>query len=276
MANDTALDEEGITLRQQHQGRFGWLAQTTHPGLAVALSVLSSMPAIEGVHDASHMMYQWVQAHKQDDKTVFPLRSHLSPWKQLLQEAMAPDTPLDEEGITLRQQHQGRFGWLAQTTHPGLAVALSVLSSMPAIVGVMDASHMMYQWVQAHRMDASRGQLTPLVLFSTVTQTGLVCMVSQVKFAQDQGSSQHTMACPLTGTLDSRRPSFPTGLKRYLISRHRARMPRQWPQQTLCSAPCTFHTLLMNCSSVYPDHLPSISTQLPLSDSSRTQVGEEG
>ncbi len=66
MAKDTPLDEAGITLRQQHQGRFGWLAQTTHPGLAVALSVLSSMPAIEGVHDASHMMYQWVQAHKQD------------------------------------------------------------------------------------------------------------------------------------------------------------------------------------------------------------------
>ena len=39
--------------------------------------------------------------------------------KLLLQEAMANDTPLDEAGITLglRQQHQGRFGWLAQTTH---------------------------------------------------------------------------------------------------------------------------------------------------------------
>ena len=66
---------------------------------------------------------------------------------------MANDTPLDEAGITLRQQHQGRFGWLAQTTHPGLAVALSVLSSMVSIAGVLDVSHMLYQWVQAHKLD---------------------------------------------------------------------------------------------------------------------------
>ena len=63
-------------------------------------------------------------------------------------------TPLDEAGITLRQQHQGRFGWLAQTTHPGLAVALSILASLPAIAGYLDALHnMMYQWIQTHELD---------------------------------------------------------------------------------------------------------------------------
>ena len=198
--------------------------------------------------------------------------------KLLLQEAMANDTPLDEAGITLRQQHQGRFGWLAQTTHPGLAVALSVLSSMSSIEGVFGVSHMLYQWVQAHKLDGliSRAADTSgFVFYSDSDWAGLHSITGEIR-SQGQGSSQHTMACPLTGTLDSRKPSFPTGQKRYLISRHRARMPRQWPQQTLCSAPCTFHTLLMNCSSVYPGHSPSISTQPPLSDSSRTQVGEAG
>ena len=59
--------QEGITLRQQHQGRFGWLAQTTHPGLAVAHSVMSSMPPIVGVLEVAHCIYQWIQAHKQDE-----------------------------------------------------------------------------------------------------------------------------------------------------------------------------------------------------------------
>ena len=67
--------------------------------------------------------------------------------RQMLQAAMALDTPLDQEGITLRQQHQGRFGWLAQTTHPGLAVAHSVMSSMPPIVGVLEVAHCIYQWI---------------------------------------------------------------------------------------------------------------------------------
>ena len=70
--------------------------------------------------------------------------------RQMLQTAMALDTPLDQEGITLRQQHQGRFGWLVQTTHPGLAVAHSVMSSMPPIAGVLEVAHYIYQWIQAH------------------------------------------------------------------------------------------------------------------------------
>ena len=73
--------------------------------------------------------------------------------RQMLQTAMALDTPLDQEGITLRQQHQGRFGWLVQTTHPGLAVAHSVMSSMPPIAGVLEVAHCIYQWIQAHKQD---------------------------------------------------------------------------------------------------------------------------
>ena len=39
--------------------------------------------------------------------------------RQMLQAAVALDTPLDQEGITLRQQHQGRFGWIAALQSSG-------------------------------------------------------------------------------------------------------------------------------------------------------------
>ena len=104
--------------------------------------------------------------------------------KEALKAAMQQDTPLDEAGITLRQQHQGRFGWLAQTTHPGLATALSVIASMPAIEGVLDASSMVYQWIQAHKQDgliSRSGDTSGFVFYSDSDWAGLHSITGEIR-----------------------------------------------------------------------------------------------
>ena len=47
-------------------GRFGWLAQTTHLGLAVATSISQGLAPTQGTKQVSELIYQWIQAHKHD------------------------------------------------------------------------------------------------------------------------------------------------------------------------------------------------------------------
>ena len=47
-------------------GRFGWLAQTTHLGLIVATSVAQGLPAIQGTKKVSEQIYAWIKAHAGD------------------------------------------------------------------------------------------------------------------------------------------------------------------------------------------------------------------
>ena len=66
LADQTALSEEENNERLAHNGRFGWLAQTTHIGLAVATSIAQGLPPVGGTKQVSDMMYQWVKAHAGD------------------------------------------------------------------------------------------------------------------------------------------------------------------------------------------------------------------
>jgi hypothetical protein len=73
--------------------------------------------------------------------------------KGSLKAALTQDTPLTDEENTARLGDNGRFGWLAQTTHVGLVVATSIAQGLPAIEGTKAVSEQMYQWIKAHRRD---------------------------------------------------------------------------------------------------------------------------
>ena len=73
--------------------------------------------------------------------------------KSSLKKAMEDQTPLTDEEERDRLAHNGRFGWLAQTTHIGLAVATSIAQGLPSVAGTKAVSDLIYQWIQAHRND---------------------------------------------------------------------------------------------------------------------------
>ena len=55
--------------------------------------------------------------------------------KALLKEAIKLDTPLSAADNSTRLSDNGRFGWLAQTTHLGLVTATSIAQGLPPIEG---------------------------------------------------------------------------------------------------------------------------------------------
>ena len=73
--------------------------------------------------------------------------------KQSLKQALENNEPLSDEENTARLGDNGRFGWLAQTTHIGLAVATSIAQGLQPTQGTKRVAQRMYQWVQAHKGD---------------------------------------------------------------------------------------------------------------------------
>jgi hypothetical protein len=73
--------------------------------------------------------------------------------KATLKAALADDEPLTPAQNSVRLADNGRFGWLSQTTHIGLAVATSIAQGLKPTQGTRKVSHMMYQWVRAHLDD---------------------------------------------------------------------------------------------------------------------------
>ena len=73
--------------------------------------------------------------------------------KQSLKQALENNEPLSDEENTARLGDNGRFGWLAQTTHLGLAVATSIAQGLQPTQGTKRVAQRMYQWVQAHKGD---------------------------------------------------------------------------------------------------------------------------
>ena len=66
MKEDELLSEDDNKLRLTDNGRFGWLAQTTHIGLAVATSIAQGLKPIQGTKKVAEQIYAWIQAHKSD------------------------------------------------------------------------------------------------------------------------------------------------------------------------------------------------------------------
>ena len=73
--------------------------------------------------------------------------------KSSLKAALTLDEPLSESENSARLGDNGRFGWLAQTTHLGLVVATSIAQGLPAVQGTKKVSAQMYAWVKAHAGD---------------------------------------------------------------------------------------------------------------------------
>ena len=70
--------------------------------------------------------------------------------KSSLRRALGNQEPLTDEELMDRMAHNGRFNWLAQTTHVGIAVATSIAQGLKPTKGTIAVSDLMYQWVQAH------------------------------------------------------------------------------------------------------------------------------
>ena len=66
LENSAEMSDEENTARLGDNGRFGWLAQTTYIGLAVATSIAQGLQPTQGTKRVAQRMYQWVQAHKGD------------------------------------------------------------------------------------------------------------------------------------------------------------------------------------------------------------------
>ena len=73
--------------------------------------------------------------------------------KQSLKTALQQNEPLTEAENKVRMGDNGRFGWLAQTTHLGLAVATSIAQGLAPTQGTKQVSDQIYQWIQAHKGD---------------------------------------------------------------------------------------------------------------------------
>ena len=151
--------------------------------------------------------------------------------------------------------YQEAHGWLAQTTHPGLAVAHSVMSSMPPIAGVLEVAHCIYQWIQAHKQDgliSRAGDTSGFTFFSDSDWAGLHAITGEVRSRTE-----------FLATFNGMPIDWYTGLQKTIVSnwteevphsQHRAQMPRQWRQQTLYSGLCTCRTLPKSCNSTYLTH----------------------
>jgi hypothetical protein len=104
--------------------------------------------------------------------------------KQSLKQALENSEPLSDEENTARLGDNGRFGWLAQTTHLGLAVSTSIAQGLPPVQGTKDVSAMMYQWVQAHKGDgliSKSGDMSGFSISTDADWAGMHSVTGEVR-----------------------------------------------------------------------------------------------
>ncbi|OUT61652.1 MAG: hypothetical protein CBB71_04060 [Rhodopirellula sp. TMED11] len=104
--------------------------------------------------------------------------------KASLKAAMAFDTPLSEIENTARLADNGRFGWLAQTTHIGLVTATSIAQGLPPIEGTKQVAKSMYQWLKTHCGDgliSRSGVRTGLEVCTDADWGGLHSVTGEVR-----------------------------------------------------------------------------------------------